>query len=279
VDYAGILSRFSTAVPNPANYGHSVRQLYPVPFDSVDPVDAYLSDMRPAPVHRPWLMMNMVSSADGASSVDGLSGGLGGDGDHEAFRAIRASCDWIVVGAQTVRDERYRMPQPNRQAAVARTNRGWDLAPRLAVVSASGRFDPDLPLFTEDSAHRPLIITGDQPDPAAHDLLGHRAEWHTIAGTPTPANILEALADRGATTVLLEGGPRLNGQFVAAGLIDEVCVTFSPHLVGGASPRIVAGGEQGIAAPLQLTRLLEHEGSLIARYLCDRSHDAPLPGT
>ena len=44
---------------------------------------------------------------------------------------------------------------------------------------------------------------------------------------------LGELADRRARVVLCEGGPTLNGQLVAEGLIDELCVSVSPTLVGG----------------------------------------------
>ena len=60
-------------------------------------------------------MVNMVASVDGAIAIDGVSGGLGGDGDSMAFRAIRASCDWIVAAAGTIRAERYRIPEPPRK--------------------------------------------------------------------------------------------------------------------------------------------------------------------
>ena len=51
--------------------------------------------------------------------------------------------------------------------------------------------------------------------------------------TWTSRAALGALATRGFARVLAEGGPSLNGQLAAAGLIDEICLTLSPRLVSG----------------------------------------------
>ena len=78
-------------------------------------------------------MANMVASVDGAIAIDGVSGGLGGEGDSMAFRAIRASCDWIVAAAGTVRAERYRIPRATEETAAVRRGLGRTDAPRLAA--------------------------------------------------------------------------------------------------------------------------------------------------
>ncbi len=101
-----------------------MRQLLPTPLDAVDPLTLYPFDHRPRPAGRPWLMVNMVASVDGAIAIDGVSGGLGGDGDSMAFRAIRASCDWIVAAAGTIRAERYRIPRATEETAAARIAAG-----------------------------------------------------------------------------------------------------------------------------------------------------------
>jgi riboflavin biosynthesis pyrimidine reductase len=79
--------------------------------------------------------------------------------------------------------------------------------------------------------------------------------------------VLAALGERGADVVLAEGGPTFNGQLVDSGLIDELCLSISPHLVGGGSSRIVNGSEAAIPDDLRLDRLLEHDNALFARYV------------
>ena len=196
-------------------------------------------------------MVNMVASVDGAIAIDGVSGGLGGDGDSMAFRAIRASCDWIVAAAGTIRAERYRIPRTTEETAAA-------------------RIDPELPLFVDqrDGEARPLVITGANPPADRMHALEGRAEWHhTDTERPTAESVLAALGERGADVVLAEGGPTFNGQLVDSGLIDELCLSISPHLVGGGSSRIVNGSEATIPAGLRLDRLLEHDNALFARYV------------
>lgn len=91
----------------------------------------------------------------------------------------------------------------------------------------------------------------------------------------TPAHVVDALAERGLYRVLTEGGPHLLADFVEAGLLDELCLTLSPLLLGSGAPRIVAGvpGAQGNPAhppapstPVRLAHLLEARGNLFARY-------------
>ena len=55
---------------------------------------------------------------------------------------------------------------------------------------------------------------------------------------------LGALADRGLSQVLCEGGPHLFGSLLEAELVDEVCVTVAPRFVGGAAGRIAQGAAE-----------------------------------
>jgi riboflavin biosynthesis pyrimidine reductase len=230
-----------------------VRQLIPTPVDDVDPLDLYLADRRDLVGDRPWVMCNMISSVDGATALGGVSGGLGGPADKAIFRAVRASCDAVLVASGTAAAERYRMPLT---------------APVLAIVTASGRIDPTLPAFAARDAgqDRPLVIAGGDADEAGLDALD--AEIVRLPEpTPEPDAILTALAHRGAQVVLAEGGPRFNGRLLAADVIDELCLSLSPTLAGGSSARIVAGAPEGAGAGMKLDRLLEEDDLLFARYV------------
>ena len=78
-------------------------------------------------------------------------------------------------------------------------------------------------------------------------------------------DLLGQLHARGWTSLLTEGGPHLIASFLAAGLLDELCFTISPRLVGGDHPRPVAAD----AAPLnlELAVLVEGDGTLMGRWL------------
>ena len=227
--------------------------------------DRYHTDDRPAPSGRPWLMMNMVASLDGATAVAGVSGGLGGDGDRAVFGVIRAVPDVIVVAAGTVRAEDYGPPVTGQEVGARRQARGQAAVPELAVVTRSASLDPTSRLFA--GGHRPMVITTDDA-PADHLAVLEPVADIVRAGTGDvdPHEALARLADRGHRVALLEGGPTLNGQFVAAGLVDELCLSIAPSLVAGTSKRVSVGPEATAATGLRLVHVLEHDDALFVRY-------------
>lgn len=81
-----------------------------------------------------------------------------------------------------------------------------------------------------------------------------------------PARAVRALADLGFTRLLTEGGPRLLGQFVAAEVLDELCLTVSPMLTAGDAQRIAGGPSVAVPHRFALVSLLEEEGFLFGRY-------------
>jgi riboflavin biosynthesis pyrimidine reductase len=225
----------------------TMRQLLPYPCDPVDPATLYAE--LPFAGTRPAVRLNMIASIDGATAVTGLSGGLGGPADQELFAVLRSQADVVLVAAGTVRAERY----------------GPAGLP-VAVVSRSCRLDWDSPFFTAAAA-RPIVITV-AGAPASERRKAADVAEVIIAGERDVdlAAALGALAERGHTRVLAEGGPTLNGQLGAAGLLDEVCLTLSPLLVGGDAKRILAGPGLPGAQQWRLRSLCEQDGFLFLRY-------------
>ena len=178
---------------------------------------------------RPWLMLNMIASIDGAAALDGLSGGLSGPADKQMFAALRKAADVILVGAGTANSERYRAPR--RSSA------------RFAIVSGSGSIDPRLPLFattpTSPEAHIPLIVTTAEAGAGVAAGVAGRAEVFEAGTDIVDLNTaLMHLGEQGARVVLCEGGPRLNASLLAADLVDEINLTIVPLAIGGSAPRI-----------------------------------------
>ncbi|MCE2512023.1 MAG: dihydrofolate reductase family protein [Acidimicrobiia bacterium] len=247
-----------------------MRRLLPGPVAEVDPMEFYPSLPRPKPSGRPWLMINMIASADGAIAVDGTSGALGNPADEAVFSAVRACADWILAAAGTVRAERYGLPRPGAASRRARRAAGRADRPRLAVVSGSLDLGLGLPLFAEQHPDDdpPLILTGRDAAAGAVEALESVAEVVRLASArPQPAEILAELDRRGAGVVLSEGGPSFNGQLADAGVIDELCLSIAPLVAGGASPRIVHGSLRTVPIDLSIDHLLEASGTLFVRYL------------
>lgn len=219
---------------------------------------------------RPWVLANMVSSADGATAVAGLSGPLGGAADRDVFAAIRAVPDVILVGAGTVRAERYGPPRLTDERRRRRTAAGRAPVPRLAIVSNRLAFDLDAPLFVE--AEEPPLLLTTAAAPAADVARAGAVAEVVVAGDDgvAPTDALRELAARGATTVLCEGGPTLLGHLVAAAAIDEMCLTLAPFLVSGPSARVASGPAPDVPIGLRLAHVLEDDGTLFLRYVRPR---------
>ncbi|HMF04453.1 MAG TPA: pyrimidine reductase family protein, partial [Acidimicrobiia bacterium] len=244
-----------------------MRQLFPVAADPVDPLDVYGDTPRAA--GRPSVRLNMIASVDGATSVDGLSGKLGGAADHRVFFALRSLADVILVAAGTARAEGYGPAELPAETQDVRRRRGQTPVPAIAVVSHSCNLDWQSPFFTAATV-RPLIVTvggasGDDRSRASDVADVVIAGEHDV----DLRRALEAIGERGARSVLAEGGPSLNAQVAGAGLLDEVCLTLSPSIVGGDGKRIVAGPALDMSAHLRLCSLCEDGGYLFLRYRTD----------
>jgi riboflavin biosynthesis pyrimidine reductase len=241
-----------------------MRRLLPGPEEEVDPRSAY-AVARPHTADRPWLLVNMVTSLDGAVAVDGRSGALGGPGDHLVFHALRSLADVILVGAATVRAEGYGPVRIPADLQEARVLAGQAAVPRLAIVSRRLDLDLTSPLFTE-SDPAPVVVTS----PAA--AMARRAEVAQTAdlllaghGDDVDFEIaLAALGEMDAELVVCEGGPTINGQLLGADLIDEFCLTVAPKLVGGMAGR-PAQSPTAFLHDYQLAHVLEHDGELYLR--------------
>ncbi|WP_405590577.1 pyrimidine reductase family protein [Streptomyces sp. NBC_01092] len=217
---------------------------------------------------QPWLRANMVSTLDGAAQHDGRSQPISTATDMRIFGTLRALADVVIVGAETVRQEGYRPARARAEFAGARAAAGQGPAPAIAVISASLDLDYGLPLFTSPLVPT-LVLTGAAAAPdrmAAAEKVGAQV---VIAGDGVgvdPVRAVQALAGLGHTRLLTEGGPRLLGQLVAAGVLDELCLTISPMLTAGDAQRIAGGPSVAVPKRFELVSLLEEEGFLFSRY-------------
>lgn len=196
----------------------------------------------------PWLRVNMVSTVDGAATGEsGRSGSINNDADHVVFEHLRATADAVLVGAGTARAEGYGPAEVpivvvSRRGDVPERLRGAPAgAVLLATCSASDRLDEARELLGADH----VLVLG-----------SHRVDL---------AGLRQSLVDRGLTRLLAEGGPHLLRDLLAAGVVDELCTTTVPRLIAGTHPRITDGPP--VDVPLRLHTLLEHEGTMLARWL------------
>ncbi|MEV6192331.1 pyrimidine reductase family protein [Streptomyces sp. NPDC051920] len=219
-------------------------------------------------VRRPWLRANMVSTLDGAAQHDGRSQPISNATDMRIFGVLRGLADVVVAGAETVRQEGYRPARAREAFAAPRKAAGQGPAPAIAVVTASLDLDFSLPLFTSPLVPT-LVLTGAAAAPeriAEAERAGARVVIAGDGAGVDPARAVRALGDLGHTRLLTEGGPRLLGQFVAAGVLDEMCLTLSPMLAAGDAQRIAGGPSVPVPRHFELASLLEEDGFLYGRY-------------
>lgn len=218
-----------------------------------------------APERSPWLRVNFVSSLDGAATLQGLSGGLADAADRRVFDLLRRLCDVVVVGAGTVRAEGYGAMRVDEASQRARLATGLTAHPVFTIVSASLDLDPDSPIFT-NAPERPILVTteGALPRSGAFEAVAD-----VIVGgreRVEPERLVAGLAERGLDRIHCEGGPHLFGDLIAAGVLDELCLTLAPTLAAGSAPRISAGAAS-VPRDMRLAHALRSGDTLLLRYV------------
>lgn len=209
--------------------------------DIPDPMAPYLAVDRSVPRHECWVVGHMVSGLDGTARVNGRVGALSTDADQRLFRQMRQIADVVLVGAETVRRERYGTVQLSSTQREERRDRGQSELPSIAVVSRRLALDWTASVFADAPPDaRPFVITCACADAQLQQEAARHADV-IIAGDQSvePSIALAALADRGHRVVLCEGGPHWLGQLVAADRLDELCLSVSPRMGGDDLPLCV----------------------------------------
>jgi riboflavin-specific deaminase-like protein len=210
---------------------------------------------------RPLVAVNFVATVDGRATIEGRSGPIGSNTDTAMLAGLRMRCDALMVGAGTMRVERYGRLVSKDETRERRLAVG--LPPEPLMVLVSGRLDLpwDAPLFTEGG--EVLVFTSSEAEPP------ETASSVEVVRHEGAVNLPEALRflrrERGVRALLSEGGPHLHDQMQADGLVDDLFLTIAPKLSGGEAPRILEGPLPEVAE-LELAWLLEEDGELFARY-------------
>ncbi|GAA1966626.1 pyrimidine reductase family protein [Microbacterium deminutum] len=227
---------------------------------------------------RSRVRMNFVESADGAATLEGRSGPLGGEGDRDLMQVLRAMADVVVVGAGTVRAEGYSSVDVAGADAGWRRTKGVEPQPAFAVVSRALNLEPDAPVFAE-ADRPPVVVTCAGAPTAARTALEAVAEVMVCGDGDTVdlGAMLAGFAERGWTQVLCEGGPHLFGTLLDGGLVDEVCLTIAPRFVGGSAGRIARGAPESDRRFALAHALTDDEGFVFLRYVTPSPVYAAMP--
>jgi len=212
---------------------------------------------------RPHLFTNFALTVDGRATIDGRSGAIGSDTDTAMLVALRLHPDAVMIGAGTLRAEGYGRVVADPAKRRLREDRGLPGDPLMVLVS--GRLDLpwDAPLFTDGGGSVVIFTASDREPPATATPV-------EVVRHDNRVDLVDAMrllrTEHGVRSLLSEGGPTLHSELLAAGLVDELFITRSPRIAGGAGPGLFAGLEVH-THELDLAWLLESDGELFARYL------------
>ncbi|MBJ7459362.1 MAG: dihydrofolate reductase family protein [Thermoleophilaceae bacterium] len=242
-------------------------RLFPPPGDalSVDAQTAYaeLEFASRAPSGRPCVIVNMVATADGQGRIGANTAALGGPADAALFATLRERVDCVMAGTGTVAAESYNAPARSLEVQRRRIAAGLQPRPLVATVTRAGELPVDAPMFSDPDLRVAVFSEAELVlDSVSAEILQTR--------TTDPAEMLRALRDEhGVRSVLLEGGPRINGLFFERELVDELFLTIAPTLIGSGDPfPIIAGALPG-QQQLHLISALVGDEHLFLRYRVD----------
>jgi riboflavin-specific deaminase-like protein len=220
-----------------------------------------------AGAERPWVYTNFAVTLDGQATIGGRSGSIGSDTDTAMLMELRASADAVLIGAGTMRSERYGRLLPSAERRERRRQAGLAEDPLAVLVSGGLDLPWEAGLFSE-GAGRVVIFTASETEPPP-TATAVQLERHP-GGIDLARALAQLRTDYGVAALLCEGGPLLHGELLEQGLVDELFVTLAPKLAGGEGPRLAEGLPAG-ERRLELRWLLrEGAGELFARYAVAR---------
>jgi len=241
-----------------------LRRLHPEPgLLTADEAVAELRFAAAGDGGRPYVAVNMVATADGRASVAGRTAPISSVADRQLFHALRTRADAVMVGAGTIRAERYGRIVPDAARREQRRRNGLAGDALAVIVSASLDLPADLPLL-QDASSRVVVITASD---AVLDGCAAQVQYLRCTPVDLPCALARLREQHGVSSILCEGGPHLNASLLAAGLIDELFLTTVPKLAGSAGSLSVMD-EVPLREPvgLELLSLLHCDGELFARY-------------
>lgn len=199
------------------------------------PVPDYTAlDLPPPPTDRPYVLLNMVMSADGKVVVDGSEKGIGSRADQRLMRELRVNADLVLNGAGTLRVSGTSSRLNDSGLEQLRLERGKPRFPVAATISRSGNLPLERAFFTARDFDAVVYLSAEAPEPRRAAIIATgRPVVLLPAGEEVPAMLAHMRASLGAAVLLLEGGPDLNADFFALDAVDELFLTVGPRIIAG----------------------------------------------
>jgi len=219
---------------------------------------------------RPFVTANFAITADGRISTrNHTPADFSSPRDKRRLLEIRAACDAVLAGAKTIATDRMTMGLPAEDLRAAREAKGLPPYPARVLLSASGRIDPAMRVFEFGFSPIHVFSTTRMPR-RVRDALAGKAALHLHEGRIDLAAMLRTLRrEHGIRRLVCEGGARIFRALLEAGLVDELHVTVTPRIFGGAkAPTLtgLAGEFLPGSVRLALRDMLAADGECFLRY-------------
>ena len=209
-----------------------VLKLYPPPGREVSAVheDLELPPIGRRGAARPYVIINMVSSVDGRSALEGKASGIGSATDRRTMRTLRSRADAVMIGAGTLRAEKLTL--------------GLDEAdggrqPLAIIVTHTGEVPLEEHLIVEGGQEVLILLSDAAPKRVVERLLTLAPVMRVPADSNGAVDLENALlaleAERGVESLVVEGGPGLNHALISLNLAHELFLTLAPELLGGSA--------------------------------------------
>jgi riboflavin biosynthesis pyrimidine reductase len=211
---------------------------------------------------RPYVVANFISTLDGRATIQGSTERLGFHTDARVVMRLRTFADAVLIGAGTMRAERYDRMIPVPRLRMYREQIGLPTDPLTVIVSDSMELPWDAGLFTDGHGDVVVVTGSTRPPPAtATPVVPMRFE----GGLDLPAVLGRLYRECGVKTILCEGGPTLLHRAVRDGLVDDLFLTHNPAVVGDDERGLLHGR---LPAPVgaELAWVLVAEGELFSRW-------------
>jgi 5-amino-6-(5-phosphoribosylamino)uracil reductase len=187
--------------------------------------------MEPRMRERPYTLLSCCVSIDGyiGSAASRLL--LSNDADFDRVDAVRASCDAILVGAETVRIDNPRLLVRSEARREQRAALGLPESPIKVTVTRRAELDARADFFNAGDAEK--IVYCSSPWAAdARDRLSPVATVVDAGDTVEMRTLSTDLAARGVDRLMVEGGGTVHTQFLTDDIVDELQLTVAPVFVG-----------------------------------------------
>jgi 5-amino-6-(5-phosphoribosylamino)uracil reductase len=161
---------------------------------------------------------------------------LSNDADFDRVDAVRAECDAILVGAETVRNDNPRLLIRSQERREARRTRGQCPSPIKVTVTCRGELDPAASFFVLGDAEKIVYCASAAVDRAKAEL-GDLATVVDAGDQVQMGELSEDLHRRGVRRLMVEGGGTVHTQFLTEDLADELHLVIAPFFVGDSRAR------------------------------------------